>query len=492
MSTALKVHDGEPGTAVAQRDASRGLEILRPIAHLAAVIEAQNATRALVHEALKEGRDFGVIPGTDKPTLLKPGAERVALAFGCYYGEPEIIEKEVDHDREVRYTKTKWIKADKPENWRELKAKGLGRNRQFDGEWVWQEKQEEPGISYGLYRYVVRVPVINRATGEVIGYGIGSCSTMESKYIDRPRDCENTVIKMSHKRGIVSAALVTYGLSDEFTQDVEDLPMSNAGGASDDQSDAPASRRAAAINEPEAKCPKCNGRMWDNRARKTNPKAPDFKCRNGECDGVYWPGQWPPPPVATEEQKARIMTLLETADLNDEAKAKARAAMADTEHPLSIERAERMIAKLEKLSQPADPNQATMDLATDGASGSGGRVPADTRLAPGAVQDALDLPAEGEQRDYPTTATAKAASTSSTRTPRATAPAATTRTEARAPGNERAGVAELTKRLGKILENETFSDAERAHFRDRMAKAPTLEALAEIVADAEEIVRVGV
>lgn len=36
-------------------------------------------------------------------------------------------------------------------------------------------------------------------------------------------------------------------------------------------------------------CPKCGGRMWDNRLSKRNPKAPDFKCRDKSCDGVVWP-----------------------------------------------------------------------------------------------------------------------------------------------------------------------------------------------------------
>jgi hypothetical protein len=36
-------------------------------------------------------------------------------------------------------------------------------------------------------------------------------------------------------------------------------------------------------------CPKCGGKMWDNRATKRNPKAPDFKCRDRTCDGVIWP-----------------------------------------------------------------------------------------------------------------------------------------------------------------------------------------------------------
>jgi hypothetical protein len=36
-------------------------------------------------------------------------------------------------------------------------------------------------------------------------------------------------------------------------------------------------------------CPKCGGRTWDNRLTKRNPKAPDWKCRDRNCDGVIWP-----------------------------------------------------------------------------------------------------------------------------------------------------------------------------------------------------------
>jgi len=42
-----------------------------------------------------------------------------------------------------------------------------------------------------------------------------------------------------------------------------------------------------ALDEPS--CPKCGGRMWDNRLSKRNPKAPDYKCRDRSCDGVIWP-----------------------------------------------------------------------------------------------------------------------------------------------------------------------------------------------------------
>jgi Rad52/22 family double-strand break repair protein len=40
-------------------------------------------------------------------------------------------------------------------------------------------------------------------------------------------------------------------------------------------------------------CPKCGGRMWDNRMTKRNPKAPDYKCQNRSCDGVIWPAKLP-------------------------------------------------------------------------------------------------------------------------------------------------------------------------------------------------------
>jgi hypothetical protein len=47
----------------------------------------------------------------------------------------------------------------------------------------------------------------------------------------------------------------------------------------------------------EQSCPKCGGRMWDNRLTKRNPKAPDYKCRDRSCDGVIWP----PKPAKNEK-----------------------------------------------------------------------------------------------------------------------------------------------------------------------------------------------
>jgi hypothetical protein len=65
----------------------------------AATIQEALARYALVNEftsrVLKEGHDFGKIPGTDKPTLLKPGAEKLSSLFGL---APmfDIAEKDLD------------------------------------------------------------------------------------------------------------------------------------------------------------------------------------------------------------------------------------------------------------------------------------------------------------------------------------------------------------------------------------------------------------
>lgn len=186
--------------------------LLKPVAEPQEVLEAQEGVRSLVEKALQEDRDFGVIPGTSKPTLLKPGAERINAAFGVA-PRYRIVEREIDHDREV--------------NWR--KRKKRWENGNFAG---WDE---ETGLSHGLYRYVVECELIHRESGAPVGQGIGSCSTMESKYIDRPRDMENTVIKMGAKRALIAATLNAYGLSDQFTQDIEDNPEAyGAGGGSRD------------------------------------------------------------------------------------------------------------------------------------------------------------------------------------------------------------------------------------------------------------------
>lgn len=191
-STEMTVHEGAPRTTA----------IMRPMVTAAAMIEAHKEVAELITKALKDGTDYGVIPGTDKPSLLKPGAERLCKAFGT---TPRYVieQQEVNHDHAVPWTKRK-------KKWRN----SFRGDKAYD--WI-----EETGTSYGMYRYLVRCQ-ITTIDGVVVGESLGSCSTFESKYVDRPRDCENTALKMAQKRALVGAVLNAFGLSDRFTQDEED------------------------------------------------------------------------------------------------------------------------------------------------------------------------------------------------------------------------------------------------------------------------------
>lgn len=285
MSTAIQVAD-EPGVALAPR-----LGLLRPIAPAADLLAAQEEVRTLIAQTLKSGRDYGVIPGVDKPSLLKPGAERVAGAFGCS-ARYSLVEQQIDHDRAVPWTKRKKV-------WQ---------GGRWTGDW-----HDEHGESFGLYRFAVRCDIVHRESGVIVGSCIGVCSTMESKYIDRPRDSENTVLKMAQKRALVGAVLGSFGLSEQFTQDVEDAPDVAApapvnGTPPTATGDGPPPDAGATTP-----CPKCGKATWDNRAKKTNPKAPDFKCRDNACGGVIWPERKAKPTAAVKPAASR-----EPGEMSDE------------------------------------------------------------------------------------------------------------------------------------------------------------------------------
>jgi len=167
----------------------------------------------LMQQAMKDGEHFGKIPGCgDKPTLLKPGAEKLSFMFRLA----------------PRY---------------EITIRDLGKgHREYD-------------IITSLYHI---------STGNFFGQGVGSCSTMESKFkyrwidspykpkkeeadrlkhegkgrwrkngndwiwqdrieYDNPADHYNTIEKMAKKRSLVDSILTATAASDIFTQDLEEL-----------------------------------------------------------------------------------------------------------------------------------------------------------------------------------------------------------------------------------------------------------------------------
>ena len=108
------------------------------------------------------------------------------------------------------------------------------------------------------------------------------------------------------------ASLPAEPVAADNASDVADAPARPHGSAKRARQSAAASAKEAPPVEVPAEavvleaagmptCPKCGGRMWDNRLSKRNPKAPDFKCRDRSCDGVIWP----PVPVRPPARRRR-------------------------------------------------------------------------------------------------------------------------------------------------------------------------------------------
>lgn len=186
MTETSKPNAPAPTTALARVVTPPAL--MRPVASLDEIAQARQAVVETLIASFVEGVDVIKVPGSLKPSLSKAGAEKANLIMGCH-PEFSIFEKEIDHDRRNIY-------ADK-----------YGKER----------------TSFGLYRFVVECRIVRNDNGATVGTALASCSTMESKYISRPRDCENTAIRMASKRAYCGASLTAFQLSDRLTSDVEDI-----------------------------------------------------------------------------------------------------------------------------------------------------------------------------------------------------------------------------------------------------------------------------
>ena len=146
---------------------------------------------------LKRGVDFGVIPKTKQPTLYKSGAEKVVMGYGLL--------QHYDLSTEVYGT------ADAP-----------------------------------VFKYVGKCSLVKVANGVefVFTTGYGSANTSEKRNgFNGVWDADNSAVKMAQKRALVAAAISISGLSDAFTQDMENENfMANANALIDtDKPDAPVS-----------------------------------------------------------------------------------------------------------------------------------------------------------------------------------------------------------------------------------------------------------
>lgn len=128
----------------------------------------------LVQNQLKQNHDYGIIPGTPKPTLLKPGAEKILMLMGLRSGF-EIVDSARDFEK-------------------------------------------------GFFQYQVKCYLYR---GDIlITEGLGAANTKERKYLKQdPFTIDNTVLKIAKKRALIDATLLVASLSEVFTQDIEDMDL---------------------------------------------------------------------------------------------------------------------------------------------------------------------------------------------------------------------------------------------------------------------------
>ena len=129
-----------------------------------------------ISEFMKPGVDYGIAPGTDKPTLLKPGAEKLCEIYG-FSKWVEILHQTEDYDRP-------------------------------------------------LFAYTVKVRLASKTAGFTEAEGVGAANSREKKFLKQdPFTIQNTLLKMAKKRALVDAVLSATRSSGLFTQDIEDLDL---------------------------------------------------------------------------------------------------------------------------------------------------------------------------------------------------------------------------------------------------------------------------
>ena len=172
-----------------------------------------------------ENVHYGIIPGCSKPSLLKPGAEKLCSAFRL---EPEF---ETTSREDPKRTL----------NWER---------------WDYKGKKKITGTTQGYIDYDSACTLVHIPTGEVWAKNVGgSCNNFEARYRSlNPYDVKNTLEKMAEKRALVAAVLIGTALSDLFTQDLEDLPAFFDG---DDQEGS--ARESDKASPPAKEEPEANG-----------------------------------------------------------------------------------------------------------------------------------------------------------------------------------------------------------------------------------------
>ena len=196
------------------------------------IMQIINHVHSVIKDAMTEGidNDYGIIPGTKKKTLLKPGAEKLLLAFGltAVARSPLIVDmpnghREITIETEIIHMSTNAVLAIGLGSCSTMEGKYRYRNadivcpdcgattiikgkQEFGGGWICYGKKGGCGKKWTDKESPFTGAMNNKAEH------------------DNPADYYNTVLKMASKRSMVDGAIRATASSAMFTQDVEDLP----------------------------------------------------------------------------------------------------------------------------------------------------------------------------------------------------------------------------------------------------------------------------
>jgi hypothetical protein len=237
-----------------------------PVLSIPQAIARFNTLVTFVHTVMRDGVDFGTIPNTPKPTLLKPGAEKLTTLFGLttrfvviekvedwtgeqHGGEPffyywyrcqlwrgERLIAEADGSCNSRESKYRWRWVGESDIPPSADKTALLKRGGAISEFTFAVDKAETGGKYGKpteYWQAFR-DAIAGGTARAIKKKIKSGEERDAWEIDStlyrvPNEDipsqVNTIQKMAQKRALVAAALIGVNASEFFTQDAEDVEI---------------------------------------------------------------------------------------------------------------------------------------------------------------------------------------------------------------------------------------------------------------------------
>ena len=215
-----------PALLPAVRDGSTGSTLaVTPQVTASELVERLDMIKDAAEKAMQEDVDFGKVPGTDKPTLLKPGAEKLGVLFQLDVQLEN--EKRWDGDHLTVTSHATVFHA--PSGTRLGYGEGVCTTRERKYAYRKQNRKcptcEAEAIIKGKAEYGGGWVCWKKRDGCGAKFPDGHepIESQEAGEIDNPDlpDLWNTVVKMAEKRARVDAVLAVTGASALFTQDIE-------------------------------------------------------------------------------------------------------------------------------------------------------------------------------------------------------------------------------------------------------------------------------